>query len=305
MLKIMLPVGIAACGKSTWAKEEVRKDPEGTARVSRDDLRNMLSNYHFTDTNEKLVTDIRNSAFRFALKRNRNVILDETNLSDKNFPEACKIAAESGKECMVLEKPFFIELDEALERNSKREGTARIPDEAIERMWRKSGGKGHKHYKARVEVVSPQTVQYSALEQDETLQRAVICDLDGTLALVGKRSPYDASNCDIIDSPNKPVIETVKLFYDNNDEIIFCSGREDKYEPETRRFIEKHAIKNYKLFMRKTGDMRKDSIVKQEIYENNIQNKYYVLFVLDDRNQVVEFWRSLGLTCFQVAEGNF
>jgi len=33
--------------------------------------------------------------------------------------------------------------------------------------------------------------------------------------------------------------------------------------------------------------------------------KYHVEFVLDDRNQVVNFWRYLGLTCFQVAEGDF
>jgi len=51
--------------------------------------------------------------------------------------------------------------------------------------------------------------------------------------------------------------------------------------------------------------MRKDVIIKQEIYEEHIKDKYDVLFVMDDRNQVVEFWRSIGLTCFQVAEGNF
>lgn len=307
MLKIYLPVGIAACGKSTWAKEEVRKDPEGTTRVNRDDLRNMLSNYHFTDANEKLVNDVRNAAFRAALKRGRNVILDETNLSEKNFPEACKIAAESGRECMVIEKPFYIELEEALERNSKREGTAKIPDEAIHRMWKKSGGKGHKHYKPKVEIINQNSNSgWAPAEQNKTLTPAIVCDLDGTLALFGnRRSPYDASNCDLIDEVNEPVLMTLKFFYDQCYQIVFCSGREDKYEPETRRFIDNHFGGEYKLFMRKSGDMRKDSIIKSEIYENNIKDKYYVLFVMDDRNQVVELWRSLGLTCFQVAEGNF
>ena len=30
-----------------------------------------------------------------------------------------------------------------------------------------------------------------------------------------------------------------------------------------------------------------------------------ILFVLDDRSQVVKMWRELGLTCLQVADGNF
>jgi len=57
--------------------------------------------------------------------------------------------------------------------------------------------------------------------------------------------------------------------------------------------------------MRATGDNRKDSIVKKEIYEGIIKPVFDVKFVLDDRNQVVEMWRSLGLTVLQVADGNF
>ena len=96
--------------------------------------------------------------------------------------------------------------------------------------------------------------------------------------------------------------------------IIFCSGREDKYQPETIRFIEKYCLLpgpkgdrpiEYQLFMRKSDDMRKDSIIKEEIYVDNIEGQYNVLCVLDDRDQVVQFWRERGLTCFQVAPGNF
>jgi hypothetical protein len=57
--------------------------------------------------------------------------------------------------------------------------------------------------------------------------------------------------------------------------------------------------------MRSAGDMRKDSIVKEEIYRQEILGRYNVWFVLDDRNQVVDMWRLLGLRCLQVAPGNF
>ena len=57
--------------------------------------------------------------------------------------------------------------------------------------------------------------------------------------------------------------------------------------------------------MRPEGNNEKDSIIKKRIYEDHIKGKFNVEFVLDDRNQVVEMWRELGLTCLQVAEGDF
>ncbi len=58
--------------------------------------------------------------------------------------------------------------------------------------------------------------------------------------------------------------------------IIFCSGREDLYREQTERFIKKHLDFEYELFMRKAGDDRKDSLVKEEIYNNNIAPKYNI-----------------------------
>ena len=135
--------------------------------------------------------------------------------------------------------------------------------------------------------------------------KAIICDLDGTLSLLNGRNPYDASKCDL-DLPNWPVIECVGAMYSQDYKIIFMSGREDKYREPTERFIGMYLpYLKYKLFMRKTGDFRKDSIIKGELYDANVKDKYKVLFVLDDRGQVVQYWRSIGLTVFQVAEGNF
>jgi hypothetical protein len=57
--------------------------------------------------------------------------------------------------------------------------------------------------------------------------------------------------------------------------------------------------------MRPKNDYRKDSLIKEEIYVNNIKNKYNVIAVYDDRDQVVKKWRELGIKCFQVDYGNF
>lgn len=58
--------------------------------------------------------------------------------------------------------------------------------------------------------------------------------------------------------------------------------------------------------MRPKGDMRKDSIIKKELFEAHIKDKYYIEAVFDDRNQIVDTWRKeIGLTCLQVNYGNF
>jgi hypothetical protein len=61
----------------------------------------------------------------------------------------------------------------------------------------------------------------------------------------------------------------------------------------------------FHLYMRPEGDMRKDAIVKLEIFDNEIRDNYDVQFALDDRNQVVEAYRSIGLTVLQVTDGEF
>ena len=45
--------------------------------------------------------------------------------------------------------------------------------------------------------------------------------------------------------------------------------------------------------------------MKLELFDRHVRDSYDVRYVLDDRQQVVDAWRSIGLTVFQVAEGNF
>ena len=140
-------------------------------------------------------------------------------------------------------------------------------------------------------------------------KKAIICDLDGTLALLNGRSPYDASRAeeDLLNDPVANLIEVYAHQKLHDIDLILMSGRDDVYRPQTERWLKKHNITHYKaLYMRKAGDKRKDSIVKRELYEKHVKDTYDVLFVLDDRDQVVEMWRKeLGLTCLQVEYGDF
>ena len=163
------------------------------------------------------------------------------------------------------------------------------------------------------------------------MQDAIICDVDGTVALMkGKRSPFEYHKADM-DEPNHPVITTVlamKKFY--GCKLVMLSAREnvilntpstdnkhshtyvnEKYhdlEELTSDWLNTHLGQGNwdDLIMRTSGDYRKDCYVKYDIYNDYIKPNYNVLMVFDDRNQVVDMWRNgLGLQCFQVADGNF
>jgi len=322
MLKVILCVGIVASGKSTWAKEEIKRDPS-IIRVNRDDLRVMMSNYVYSPENEKLIIAARNQIISNALKSGRNVIIDDTNLNRRNFEDVCALVNSLGVECMVMEKAFYVDLDEAIARNAKREGFALIPEDVIRKMWKQSGGTQHKFYKGRVEVCRGNTLEFDSGEPastDMSKPFAILCDLDGTISLfnpirkngsvekrhVGApaRSPYDASKANN-DMVNEPVAEVLERMSAAGYQIIFCSGREDRYRDQTVEFLKKNVGFPYELIMRTTGDSRKDSIVKEELYQKYVAEKYNVFLVLDDRNQVVDFWRSKGFACWQVNPGDF
>ncbi len=135
--------------------------------------------------------------------------------------------------------------------------------------------------------------------------KAIICDIDGTLADKGTRFPFDYEKVDQ-DTVKHAVAEAVRLFHKEGYKIIIFSGREDISKEKTEVWLKTNNIPYEVLYMRKAKDFRKDAVVKKELYETYVMGKYEVLFVLDDRDQVVEMWRKdLGLPCFQVDYGNF
>jgi hypothetical protein len=84
------------------------------------------------------------------------------------------------------------------------------------------------------------------------------------------------------------------------------SGRTDACREATEEWLRVHVGVPWEaLHMRPAGDMRKDSVVKRELFDRHVRDHYDVRRVYDDRSQVVEAWRSIGLTCLQVADGDF
>lgn len=286
MLTLMMTRGLPASGKTTWAREYIDGNPNGSVtRVNKDDLRAMMHNSTYTKQNEKVVLDTRDAAVSFALTRGQHVIVDDTNFAFKHEQQLRRIAEQHDARFEVVDFTD-VPLAECLERNRNRRDKNPVPEQVIRRMWNECVA-------AKVAPV-----------YDDQLPWCVIVDIDGTLAHMNGRSPYDWDRVgeDTVDPHVRSVVRHFAERYD----IVLMSGRDGAAYELTLDWLDRHNIHYDMLVMRKTGDMRKDSIVKRELFHERVEPAYYPALVIDDRQQVVDMWRNeLGLKVWQVAEGAF
>lgn len=289
-------IGSPASGKTTYAEWIVRTESK-TMRISRDEIRFAQFQDQMDAPTEGMITKIINQQTKTLLSNGWNVILDNCNTKWDYIKEPIAIFKELAN---IEFKLFDLPLEELYERNEKR--TRKVPKKVIENMYHQLQGLKQKF---DFKPIKREQKELEYCQQDPNLPKAIICDLDGTLALMNGRNPFDASTCDQ-DLINEPVSNLLKNYKKLGYKILLVSGREDKYKEPTLRFLATHEIVFDDLMMRKTKDSRKDSMVKTEIYNNHIKGNYFIEFVLDDRNQVVDTWRNdLKLPCFQVYYGDF
>lgn len=135
----------------------------------------------------------------------------------------------------------------------------------------------------------------------ENPKKAIMVDIDGTVSVFNKqRIIFDIMNSQN-DTVVKPMKKIIELYSNDNVEIIFLTSRDDKYRDVTYNWLKNNIMnhKEFKLFMKNTGDNRNDFEIKKQIYLENIANDYNILAVFEDRTNVVNMWRSLGLFCLQ------
>lgn len=149
---------------------------------------------------------------------------------------------------------------------------------------------------------------------DELIPFNFICDIDGTIADCSHRLHWIKTkpknwkaffNSMSLDDPITRIIDTVKDLQSKGCLMVMCSGRPETYRKETEDWLDKHGIIPTKLYMRKAGDYRADDIVKAEFLDAIREDGIDPKLVFDDRDSVVKMWRDKGLTCIQVAEGDF
>lgn len=141
----------------------------------------------------------------------------------------------------------------------------------------------------------------------------VVFDIDGTLANLDHRLDYIrtkpknwvAFNTGVInDEPIYPVINILESLYYDHDTILLASGRSDDTREDTEKWLQVNVgVPHDKLYMRKAGDYRDDTIVKSEILDQIIEEYGMPDIVFDDRPKVVQMWRDRGVFTVSVYQG--
>lgn len=286
MLKLLILVGVSASGKSTYAKSLTE---QGWIEINRDMKRFDVfcggvedwKLYKFTKEKENAVSLLCYEDFNKAVSVRHNVVVSDLNLKRKYHEYWSNLAEEAGYEFEV--KYFPITLEEAWKRDERRPNS--VGRNVINRQW-----------KDWLEITN-----HPRYVPDENLPPCIVVDVDGTLAELCNRGPFEWSKVGQ-DKPRKHVIELINAYIDRYPSvaIVVVSGRDGVCEPETRQWLLENDILFDNLFMRAAGDQRKDSIIKDEILTNEVSKLYNVLFWVDDRPCVIRMLRDKGVNVFDV-----
>ncbi|MEU9235742.1 AAA family ATPase [Streptomyces subrutilus] len=302
--------GLPASGKTTAARALQAQSGGRMRRVNLDDLRSMLDlpdpERARSHAHEQTVLAVQDAAVRAAVDGGFDVVVDNTHLT-KHIPKRLK-AAVGGLATFVVHDFTDVPLEECLRRDAARE--KQVGEEIIRiladkyRKARKGGWRLTAEWLNGTsgDIAVPPVREYVA---DPALPAAVMCDIDGTLALTGDRGPYDFTRCEL-DLLNEPVRHALDAFRRaDGDVIVLLSGRSEEHRPQTESWLRRHGVPYDELWMRAAGDTRRDDVVKAELFDAHVRDRYAVRVSLDDRDRVVAIWRRMGLPTWQVAYGDF
>lgn len=299
MPKVTIMRGLPASGKTTAALKLVADSGGRVRRMNLDSLRLMLDDNDGTvrrgREHEEVVLAAQDGAILAAVDAGFDVVVDNTHLVARLPNRYKRLLATRDVQFEIMDCTD-VPVEECIRRDAAR---ARPVGEGLIRDMAKQL-KGRPFTAEQLNdrpVVEPYV-------PDSRKANAVLCDIDGTLALHVGRGPYDLDLCET-DLLNAEVARFLALADRANDCIILLSGRQSEYREHTERWLAKHGVAYDELWMRAAGDRRGDDVVKAELFDSHVRSRFNVRTVLDDRDRVVALWRRMGLSCWQVNYGNF
>jgi hypothetical protein len=275
-----IPSAERTCAANTW----VREDLGWRIAVSRESIARQL----FADTLDSLnrhqvetVETVQHAMVTAALKANLSVAIDDDNLRTKTVRE-WQSKAEKTKiplEIIDVEAEPTTDRDRDLFKRFFING--KFPEVPV------------------FESVPEETGKWTTYVPNEELQEAFVFDIDGTLAKMFGRGPFDWSRVGE-DSPIWNVIKVAQALVKAGYKIIFMSGRDEVCFNESWEWLLKHELFGEALFMRPANSYIPDDIVKHELFYKHVAPNYNVVGVFDDRLKVCRMWEEIGLTLFRV-----
>lgn len=296
--------GLPASGKTTAARRMQAESEGRMRRVNLDDLRTMLDvpapERGRSYAHEQTVLAVQDAAVRAAVDGGFDVVVDNTHMTP-HIPKRLK-AAVAGQATFVVHDFTDVPVEECIRRDAERERP--VGEEIIRILADKHAASRRGGWRLTAEWFNdePSVEPYTP---DPALPSAVMCDIDGTLALRGARGPFDFTRCEE-DLLNVSVRGALRSFRSaDGDVIVLLSGRGEEHRARTEAWLRAHEVPYDELWMRAAGDGRRDDVVKAELFDRHVRHRFAVRVSLDDRDRVVAVWRRMGLPTWQVNYGNF
>lgn len=295
--------GVPGSGKTTWAKEQIEGyEPGQAVRINNDDISTMLFGKPFVGKSKKvskLLKQTRIKMLKAYLEMEdgpTDIYIDNTNLVNEVVAEYEKIALEYGTRFVVVDHFLNVSLEDAALRDAYRQNP--VGHEVVRKMYNDAKKLKPWEYREYISVFP--------YENDPSLPSIYLVDIDGTLAHKHpERDIHDLSMVHL-DSPNPGVVRAVRAIRQLDQKVILMTGRSEDSRVQTQRWIEDHVGYGIPLYMRKSGDLRPDHVIKHELFQEHIADRYHVLGVFEDRNQMIRLWRDrLKIPAYQVANGDF
>jgi predicted kinase len=281
----IVTIGISGSGKSTFTAEHIaseRKKGNRWIEVNRDTIRfgvvspgSDWNDYKFTKANESMVTVIGEKIIEQALSVGCNVIISDTHLNQKTRFGILDYLEQIGFE--VNCKVFQETMEECIKRDKKRANS--VGEEVIYKQYRQFlKFNGRPTYKGNVDKPA-----------------AIIFDVDGTLAdMTGVRTPFEWNKVGN-DNPRLEVVRMLRGYHRDGYKIIILSGRDGCAKADTEEWFKHHAIPYHEFYIRKEGDSRKDTEIKEELFWAHIDDRYNVKAAVDDRPCMIDLWYELEI----------
>lgn len=317
--KLIIMSGLPGSGKSYTAKEIVDND-KNSVEINRDSLRlELFGKLNIGRKNEKKVTEEQHKRIKKALEQGKQVIDSNTNLNPMFIDQLVKIAKEFNAE--IEHMPINTPYETCLERNSKREGFEKVPQDVMDKMHKQGYYNGNMKklvLSGERSALIPEektkgkilTENYSTRQKEKypilDKEKIVFVDLDGTLAdmrLASDLSFYHSKrNFKLFHTlaekapVNQEVLEFIQELREKEYSIFAVSGRNDKYAQETIKFLENIEAPISELMLRNEFDMRSDIDTKRDILEEVKEKGYTIKHCIDDRQQIIDLWEENGIS---------
>lgn len=307
MPTIHITTGLPASGKTTAARKLLADSHGRIRRVNLDDLRAMLDDSGgervWSKAHEQTALEVQDAAVRSAIDGGFDAVVDNTHLTP-HIPKRLKAAA-AGLATFVVHDFTHVPIEECIRRDAARPEP--VGEQVIRRLadnHARATRNGWRLTDAWLNDTPP--VEPYEPDPSRFLPQAVLCDIDGTLALkADSRGPYDFERCgeDQLNEPVRHVLRAIR--HHTGEHIVLLSGRGEEYRGPTEAWLDRYAVPYDELWMRPARDLRRDDIVKAELFDRHVRHRFTVRLSLDDRDRVVALWRRMGLPTWQVNYGNF